>query len=289
MLTAAALIAFAANSILCRLALREAAIDPASFTIIRFLSGAIALLLVTARMPRRTNVHAGSWASAFVLTLYALPFAFAYTQLSAGTGALILFGCVQITMLLAAVGTGERPRPRQWAGVAAALAGLIYLVLPGLSAPPLVAAVLMATAGVCWGWYSLRGRGATNPLQQTAANFVRGVPLIAAASLPWMPRATFSARGVLLAVASGTLASGLGYVAWYSALRRLTGLQAAVVQLAVPLIAAAGGVLLLSETLTPRLMIATVLVLGGIGLAVVSGRRESGTPASHAASAQPAR
>jgi drug/metabolite transporter (DMT)-like permease len=289
MLTAAALVAFAANSILCRVALRDTAIDPASFTIIRFLSGAIALLLVTARTPRGANVHAGSWASAVVLTLYALPFAFAYTQLSAGTGALILFGSVQITMLLAAIGTGERPRPRQWTGVAAALAGLVYLVLPGLTAPPLVSAGLMATAGICWGWYSLRGRGATDPLQQTAANFVRSVPLIAAASLPWMPRAGFSGRGVLLAVASGTLASGLGYVAWYSALRRLTGLQAAVVQLAVPLIAAAGGVLLLSETLTPRLATATGLVLGGIGLAVVSGRLESGTPEAPAAKGQPAR
>lgn len=269
MLTVAALVAFAANSLLCRLALREGAIDPATFTLVRFLSGAVVLAVVTARAQRPAVTTAGSWAAPIILTIYALPFAFAYTQLGAGTGALILFGCVQLTMLMAALMSGEQAHPLQWAGVAVALAGLVYLVFPGLTAPPPMAALLMAVAGVCWGLYSLRGRGSSDPLRQTAANFVRSVPLLLASSLPWLPRAHAEARGIVLAVLSGAVASGLGYVAWYTALRRLSALQASVVQLAVPLIAAAGGVLLLGEALTLRLAVATALVLGGIGAALV--------------------
>ena len=273
MLTVVALVAFAANSILCRMALREPAIDAATFTIVRFLAGAVVLSLVTARTGRAGPARAGSWSGALLLAVYALPFAFAYSQLSTGTGALILFGCVQVTMLLAAVVSGERPYPAQWLGVSVALAGLVYLMLPGVTAPPLLAALLMAVAGVCWGLYSLRGRGAPNPLQQTTDNFIRTVPLIVVSSLPFLSRAHVEPRGVALAVASGALASGLGYVAWYSALRHLSALQAAVVQLAVPLIAAAGGVILLSETLSLRLIIASALILGGITLAIVGGQR----------------
>jgi len=276
MLTVVALVAFAANSLLCRMALRESAIDAATFTLVRFLSGAIMLSLVTARSGRAGPARAGSWPAALLLAVYALPFAFAYTQLSAGTGALILFGCVQMTMLMAAVVSGEHPYPTQWLGVGLALAGLVYLVLPGLTAPPLLAAVLMAVAGVCWGLYSLRGRGAVNPLQQTTDNFIRTVPLIVVSSLPFLSRVHVEASGVVLAVASGAFASGLGYVAWYSALRHLSALQASVVQLAVPLIAAAGGVILLSESLSLRLIVATVLILGGIGVAIVSGQRSHG-------------
>jgi drug/metabolite transporter (DMT)-like permease len=273
--TAAALAAFAANSILCRLALRGGAIDAASFSTIRFASGAAVLLLLTARARRPLLPMAGTWLLAVFLALYALPFAFAYNRLSAGTGALVLFGSVQTTMVLGALGAGERPRIIQWAGLLVAIGGLVYLVFPGLSAPPLGYALLMAVAGASWGMYSLRGRGATDPLAQTAGNFVRSVPIVALGSLATISNAHADPRGIALALASGIVASGLGYVAWYAALRGLTAMRAAVVQLAVPLIAAAGGVLLLSETVTVRLLIATVLVLGGIIMTIVGGKRRT--------------
>lgn len=271
--TVAALVAFAANSILCRLALRGGAIDPASFSTIRFASGAVVLLLLTARSRRPVFPMLGSWLLACLLALYALPFAFAYTQLTTGTGALILFGSVQTTMVIGALGSGERPRAIQWAGLLLAVAGLVYLVSPGLAAPPLGPALLMAVAGASWGIYSLRGRGTADPLALTAGNFLRAVPLVALGSVATLSRAHADAKGVSLALASGILASGLGYVAWYAALRGLTAMRAAVVQLSVPLIAAAGGVLLLSETVTIRLMLATVLVLGGIIMTILGGTR----------------
>jgi drug/metabolite transporter (DMT)-like permease len=271
-LTATALVAFAANSVLCRIALREDTVDAATFSIIRVLSGAVMLLIATGRGQRQVMPIAGSWTGAVVLTLYAVPFAFAYTELSAGTGALILFGCVQVTMLAAALRSGERPRAAQWVGAVLALAGLVSLVFPGLTAPPPSAAFLMTIAGVAWGVYSLRGRVASNPLSQTTGNFVRAVPLVVVASVLVLPRAHVEARGVALSVASGALASGLGYVAWYAALRGLSSLQGAVVQLVVPLLAAAAGVVLLSETVSLRLVLSTVLVLGGIAMAIVGGR-----------------
>jgi drug/metabolite transporter (DMT)-like permease len=272
--TALALVAFAANSILCRLALRGGAIDAASFSTIRFASGAVVLLLLTARTRRPVFPMLGSWPLACLLALYALPFAFAYTQLSTGTGALILFGSVQTTMVLGALGSGERPHAAQWAGLFVAIAGLVYLLSPGLSAPPLGPALLMAVAGASWGIYSLRGRGA-DPLARTAGNFVRSAPLVALGSVATFSQAHADAKGISLALASGIVASGLGYVAWYAALRGLTAMRAAVVQLAVPLIAAAGGVLLLSETVTLRLVVATILVLGGIIMTIPGGRRAS--------------
>jgi drug/metabolite transporter (DMT)-like permease len=271
-LTAIALVAFAANSVLCRLALHDGAIDAASFTLIRVLSGAAMLLIVAAPARRRSTAEAGSWLSAFIMAVYAVPFAFAYTQLSAGTGALILFGCVQVTMVAAALGAGHQPRAGQWLGIVLALAGLVYLVLPGLAAPPLTAALLMAVAGVCWGLYSLRGRGAANPLAQTTDNFVRAVPFVGVASLLALPGMHVQTRGVILAAASGALTSGLGYVVWYAALRGLTATQAAVVQLAVPLLAAVAGIVLLSEVVSLRLVIAAALVLGGIGMTIGRGR-----------------
>jgi drug/metabolite transporter (DMT)-like permease len=231
------------------------------------------LSVVAARIHRPFLPLPGSWTAAIVLAIYALPFAFAYTQLSAGTGALILFGCVQVTMLIAALGAGERPHRVQWLGLVVALAGLVYLVFPGLTAPSPVGAALMAAAGVCWGLYSLLGRGASSPLLQNMGNFVRAVPLIAATSVVVVPRIHIETRGAILSIASGALASGLGYVVWYAALRGLTAVRASVVQLAVPLIAAGGGVLLLSETVTLRLVLSTVLVLGGITMATVGGAR----------------
>ena len=203
-----------------------------------------------------------------MLFLYAVPFSFAYTLLSTGTGALILFGCVQLTMLSAALWLGERPNPLQWLGLFVAIGGLVYLLLPGLDAPSLPGAALMAVAGFSWGVYSLRGRRAGDALAQTTSNFVRSVPMVAAASVIALPQFFVQRDGVILAVASGAIASGLGYVVWYQALAGLTATRAAIVQLLVPILAALGGVLFLSEPISLRLALATVTVLGGIGLAL---------------------
>lgn len=269
--TAMALTAFAANSVLCRMALREGAIDAASFSTLRFLSGAVMLVFVASRVESALFPLAGSWTSAAALGLYALPFAFAYTELSTGTGALILFGCVQMTMLGAALVGGERPHVMQWVGVIVALAGLVNLVFPGLTAPSPLGAALMAIAGVSWGVYSLRGRAASDPLLLTAGNFVRVVPLVIVGSVLVLPRIHAEPAGIVLALLSGALASGLGYVAWYAALRHLSAMRASVLQLAPPPIAAAAGVVLLGETVTLRLLLSTILVLGGIALAIVVG------------------
>ncbi|HXG70533.1 MAG TPA: DMT family transporter [Gemmatimonadaceae bacterium] len=271
--TALALVAFAANSILCRIALRHGTIDAATFSTIRLAAGAATLVLVNAWLRKEPSPAKGSWLSGGMLFLYAVPFSFAYTLLNTGTGALILFGCVQLTMMIAAIWSGERPPPLQWLGLSFALGGLIYLVLPGLEAPSFAGAALMALAGFSWGVYSLRGRHATNPLAQTTNNFVRSVPLVFAVSLVSLPQFSVQRQGVLLAVASGALASGLGYVAWYAALRGLTATRAAVVQLMVPILAALGGVVFLAEVVSGRLLLSTVLVLGGIALALIG--RES--------------
>lgn len=265
--TLLALMAFAANSILCRLALQDGAIDPASFSTIRLAAGAGALALITARSGPLLPLG-GSWTSAGMLFSYAVPFSFAYAQLAAGTGALILFGTVQITMVSAALATGERPHARHWLGLTSAVAGLVILVRPGLAAPSSTGAVLMAVAGVAWGAYSLAGRGTTTPLAHTAGNFARTLPLTLAVSLIAIGSVHIEPRGAALAIASGAIASGLGYVVWYTALPRLTRTRAALVQLAVPVLAAAGGVLLLGEAITSRLAVATALVVGGIGLAL---------------------
>jgi drug/metabolite transporter (DMT)-like permease len=272
--TTLALIAFAANSVLCRLALQQHTVDAATFSSIRFASGAAVLVAIVAvRQPVRAQT--GSWISAAILFLYAIPFAFAYLRLSAGTGALILFGCVQITMLVGARRMGERIRGSQALGLMLALMGLVYLVSPGLSAPSLKGAVLMATAGVAWGAYSLRGRGARDPLLQTTSNFVRTVPLVLGVSLASIPQFHIRPAGAALAVASGAIASGLGYVAWFVALRGLTAVRASVVQLAVPVLAAAGGAMFLAEPITPRLVIAALLVLGGIAMVIASRASET--------------
>jgi drug/metabolite transporter (DMT)-like permease len=270
--TSLALVAFAANSVLCRMALGGSAIDAASFSAIRLGCGAIVLLALSARRTR-ADAPGGSWTSAGLLFLYAVPFSFAYTRLSAGTGALILFGCVQVTMMAAAIGTGERPGARQWAGLGAALAGLVYLVGPGLTAPPAAGAALMAIAGVAWGLYSLRGRRTTNALAQTTRSFVRSLPFVLAMGLAALPHVHVSWQGAILAAVSGAVTSGLGYVVWYLALVGLTAARAAVVQLAVPILAAAGGVVVLHEIVTVRLLWSSALVLGGVGLAI-AGRQQ---------------
>ena len=240
---------------------------PATFSSVRVVSGAAMLLLVMSCT--RGDIGSGtvrSWTSAAMLFLYAVPFSFAYTRLSAGTGALILFGAVQVTMLASAARSGETLLPTQWLGVIIAVAGLVHLVLPGLTAPPPSAAALMAIAGVSWGIYTLRGRGMANPLAQTTINFVRAVPLVIVVSIVAAQQIHVSPRGVLLAVISGALTSGLGYTVWYSALRGLTATRAAVLQLVVPVLAAAGGVVFLMEPVSRRLAVSALLVIGGIAL-----------------------
>ncbi|MCM2270097.1 MAG: DMT family transporter [Thermoanaerobaculia bacterium] len=272
-LTATALVAFAANSWLCRAALRAGAIDAASFTAVRLATGAAVLwLLVRAR--RRPAAPptpaAGSWLSAAALAAYALAFSFAYLGLDAGTGALILFPAVQLTMLAGGLLAGERPSWGEGLGVAVALAGLVVLGAPGASAPPPWAGAGMTAAGVAWGIYSLRGRGVERPLAATAENFVRTVPVavatLAVGALAGVVAA--SPRGVALAALSGGVTSGLGYAVWYAALPGLRPLVAGLAQLAVPVLAAAGGVVLLGEALTPRLLAAGALILGGLALAL---------------------
>lgn len=206
------------------------------------------------------------------LLLYAGPFSFAYLKLPTGTGALLLFGAVQVTMIGRGLIVGERPRAMEWIGLLAAIGGLLWLVLPGLAAPEPLSATLMLVAGSAWGWYSLRGQGAVDPLATTAYNFARTMPLAALCALPFLTRMHASMLGIWLAVASGALASGVGYSLWYAVLPSLSRLRAALVQLAVPLLAAAGGVLLLGEALTSRLAVAALAILGGIALAVL-GRR----------------
>jgi drug/metabolite transporter (DMT)-like permease len=272
--TGCALVAFAANSVLCRLALGRAAIDAASFSTIRLAAGACMLIFITLAVNKKSPAwHRGNAITALLLFLYAAAFSFAYNGLGTGAGALILFGSVQATMIIFAVGSGERPHGLEWSGLALALAGLVYLVFPGLSAPPLVSSAFMAVAGISWGLYSLRGRGATRPLEETTKNFVLALPLALAVNLLMRGDAYVSRTGVVLASLSGALASGVGYVVWYAALRGLTATRAATVQLAVPVLAAAGGVLLLSERISLRLLLAGVVILGGVGVALLGRSR----------------
>jgi drug/metabolite transporter (DMT)-like permease len=269
-LTALALLAFAGNSILCRMALGGRLIDPAGFTILRLGSGAVTLWLVTAVRAGAVPRPAGHWGSALALFAYAAAFSYAYVSLNTGTGALILFGAVQLTMLLAGLGAGERPTTAEWTGLALALGGIVVLVRPGLAAPPPMGSALMAVAGIAWGVYSLQGRGSTEAIGNTAGNFLRTLPLVALMLLVAGGAGAWGAPGALLAIASGALASGGGYAIWYVVLPALTATRAALVQLLVPVLAAAGGVALLGEAVPIRLPIAAALVLGGVALAVTS-------------------
>ena len=265
------LLCFAANSILARLALRAGAIDAASFTAIRLATGALALWAVLQVRGARIRLRGpGRWIGAILLFLYAAPFSFAYLELSAGLGALILFAAVQLTMIGAGLRSGERPSWAEWLGLAAALAGVVYLNLPGLSAPAPLGAALMATAGIAWGLYSLRGRGAVAPLTETAVAFLLATPLGLLLGAVNATRSHASGIGIACAVASGALASGGGYAAWYSVLPKLSAIRAGTIQLAVPVLAALAGVLLLGEHLTLRLLLSAVAILGGVGLAISS-------------------
>ena len=286
------MIAFASNSLLCRGALRQNDIDAASFTFIRIFSGAVALWVLTKiqrresglKIPEASNrrsfistfpsqhelLRAGSWCSALALFVYAAAFSFAYLVLSAGTGALLLFGAVQATMILWGLHKGERLKLIQIVGFIIAVTGLIILVFPGLSAPPLAGSILMMAAGVAWGVYSLRGRGERNAATATTGNFVRAVPFAIVLVIAFATRTHVDLAGFAYAVISGAVTSGLGYVVWYKALPALKAASAATVQLSVPVLAATGGILLLGEPITTRYLLASVAVLGGIALVVAT-------------------
>lgn len=270
-LTTLAMIAFASNSLLNRLALGQNTIDAVSYTAIRLTTGAVVLGVISYFQKKEgTSIIHGNWISAAMLFTYAIAFSFAYLSLSVGTGALILFGSVQVTMILAALRSGERPHLLEWLGVFVALSGLVYLVFPGLRAPSPLGSALMVTAGIAWGVYSLRGRGVTSPLASTAGNFIFAVPMILAIWVIGLGNIHISQSGVLLAALSGAIASGVGYVIWYAALRGLTATRAAIVQLSVPVLAGWAGVVFLAEEISLRLILAGALILGGIALASIA-------------------
>ncbi len=266
LVTGFALLAFAANSILCRMALRDTSIDPASFTSVRIVAGAITLWILVRLGNRRASV-AGTWISSFALLAYAIAFSFAYVAVTAGTGALLLFGAVQLIMISAGLAAGERIDFSMALGWMLAVAGLVILVFPGVSAAPATQSALMLCAGAAWGVYSLRGRRSSDPLRDTAGNFARAVPGALLISAIMWRHSSLDRTGMALAALSGSLASGVGYAAWYTALPRLRAIAAANLQLSVPLITSLAGVVLFAEPITVRLASASVLLLGGIALA----------------------
>lgn len=271
-----ALLGFAGNSLLTRMALRPRLLDAASFVLIRLSAGALALLLLARLRRPVADLRQGSWASALLLFGYAAPFSFAYLRLGAGIGALVLFGSVQVTMIAWGFLRGERPRPGEWIGLVVAFAGLAALTLPGASRPDATSFLLMVLAGIAWGAYSLRGRTSGDPLAATAGNFLRSVPLAAVlvtcllVLAPSLGTLHVTAKGGALAVASGALASGVAYTFWYAALPGLTALRAALVQLTVPVLAALSAVVLLDEPPSARLVRSGLAVLGGVALALLS-------------------
>lgn len=280
--TAFALVCFALNSILCRLALGERLIDAQGFMTIRIVSGAVTLLLIFLFFKiknKKAERIEGDWLSAFFLFAYVICFSFAYNELTTATGALILFGTVQVTMIIVALVKGERPNIFEWLGLTAAVFGLIFLLLPKFSAPPVFSAVLMMCAGISWGFYTLRGKASANPLADTTGNFIRAVWLTIIFAVPYLFYTNsmytyYRNAGILYAVLSGSIASGIGYAVWYAALKFHTATRAAVLQLSVPVIAAVGGIILLNENLTLRLIIAGNLILGGI-YAVILGKKKA--------------
>lgn len=272
LLTTMSMIAFAANSILCRIALGNELIDAASFTSIRLASGALALIIILyfkqAEQFKSLSTARFNIISSLSLFIYAICFSLAYIKMSTGTGALILFGTVQLSMIIFGIVRGEKSSLIVWGGVLLACGGLVYLVLPGLNAPPLVSAVLMATSGLAWAIYSLRGKNSTNPVADTTRNFVGTIPFIVVTSLVFISSTNGTLQGIVLAIVSGAIASGVGYVIWYAALPALTWTTAAIVQLSVPTIAAFGGIIFMSEPITARLLLASITTLGGIAIVI---------------------
>jgi drug/metabolite transporter (DMT)-like permease len=276
LLTGLALIAFAANSVLCRLALGNGAIDASSFTAIRLLSGAVALFIILSlkgsiKESNKGTSSKGSWSAAFTLFLYAITFSYAYLSVDTGTGALILFGSVQITMIILSLISGTRLHFIEWSGVILAFTGFIYLVLPNITTPSIDGFMLMTVSGISWGIYTLKGRGSKNPLMDTTYNFLRTIPFVVLLAVFTLQNMAYSSEGIVLALISGAITSGVGYTIWYIALGGLSSTQAAVIQLSVPVIAAIGGVIFVSETISIRLVISATIVLSGI-LMVVLGK-----------------
>ncbi|TPE53336.1 DMT family transporter [Maribrevibacterium harenarium] len=265
MLVIVSLVAFAANSVLTRLALADGLMDAASFTMIRLLSGSIALLLILSLQNGVKAIRpAGSWLASSMLFIYAVVFSYAYLMLATGTGALILFGMVQLTMVSVSLLRGEHLRLPQVAGILLALLGLAYLVWPEVSQPSWLGVVLMVVAGMAWAGYTLLGRGSNKPLADTAFNFLRTTPMVLVLFMVTLTTTAATFTGTLLAILSGAVASGAGYAIWYSVLRHISSLQAGVLQLLVPAIAAFGGVLFVTEPISLRLLLASGLILGGI-------------------------
>ncbi len=269
--TSIALIAFAGNSILCRLALGAEAIDAADFTSVRLVSGAVFLLILLKFVQPSVNgksASRGSWKAAFMLFIYAISFSYAYISLDTGTGALILFTAVQISMIVFELLGGKKLLAKEWLGVGIAFSGFVYLMTPGATAPSIIGFLLMSVSGVAWGAYSLAGKGSVNPMQDTSYNFLRTLPLVLLLIGISRPFEGLSLTGIWLAILSGAIASGAGYAIWYMALRGLSGIQAAVIQLFVPVLATFGGILFANESLSVRLFISSLLILGGIFLLV---------------------
>jgi drug/metabolite transporter (DMT)-like permease len=295
-LTLLAMIAFASNSLLCRAALRDTGIDAATFTFVRIFSGAITLWLIlqtrglrvdrtaaplvdssarSSPVTRHSSLESGDWISALALFAYAAAFSFAYNTLAAGTGALLLFGAVQATMILWGFQKGERLDAIQIEGLIIAIGGLVVLVFPGISAPPLLGSILMLSAGLAWGVYSIRGKGASDAIAATTGNFLRAVPFAALVSVLAMRQMQLDALGIAYAAISGAITSGLGYVIWYTVLPQIKATSAAVVQLSAPVLVATGGILFLSEPISLRYIIASIAVLGGIFLVIIERKSTS--------------
>lgn len=273
--TSLALFAFAGNSVLCRLALGEGAIDAASFTWLRLLSGIVMLVVILAATTgkvRERSKNRGSWQAAFMLFVYAVSFSYAYNTLDTGMGALILFAAVQMTMIVMTIMSGKALGKIEWGGVILAFSGFVYLMSPGLSAPPLLGFILMTLSGIAWGFYTLAGKSSADPLSDTTYNFVRTLPFILLLAVFSFEQSYFTSAGIWYAVISGAVTSGIGYAIWYVALRNISSIQAAVVQLLVPVIAAFGGVLFANEQVSLRLMIASIGILCGV-LTVIMGKQ----------------
>ena len=279
--TILALTAFAANSVLCRMALGSGAVDAASFTIIRLVSGSlmlIALMFFTAMyrqrndQDRKDNKDRGSWFSAFMLFIYATGFSFSYLSLDTATGALVLFTAVQVTMITNTIILGYRLKVAEWFGLIIAFMGFVLLILPGIQSPPMMGTMLMVLAGVSWGLYSIRGHGSVNALFDTGYNFIRSLAFIIPILMFGFRSFEFTNEGILLALASGAITSGLGYTIWYVAIKGLSSVQAGVLQLLVPAITALGGVVFLAEPITYRLSISMSLITGGVLLVILNKR-----------------